>query len=123
MEQSRWQTRKNKRKSYWKRAGIIVALFLIGSYIAVQAYIATRDISKLDHPLPAPTIIYDQNGRVASKVSVSIERIPKHFLEAIIATEDRRFYDHEGIDYFGILRALVHNMKALEWAEAPLHSS
>jgi penicillin-binding protein 2A len=123
LEQSRWQTRKNKRKSYWKRAGIIVALFLIGSYIAVQAYIATRDISKLDHPLPAPTIIYDQNGRVASKISaskmeaVSIERIPNHFLEAIVATEDRRFYDHEGIDYFGILRALVHNIKAGEWAE------
>ncbi len=123
LEQSRWQTRKNKRKTHWKKAGIIIALFLIGSYIAVQSYIATRDISELDHPLSAPTIIYDQNGRVASKISaskmeaVSIERIPNHFLEAVVATEDRRFYDHEGIDYFGILRALIHNMKAGEWVE------
>jgi penicillin-binding protein 2A len=123
LEQSRWQKRKKKRKTYWKKAGIIVALFFIGSYIAVQSYIATRDISELDRSLPAPTIIYDQNGRIASKISaskmeaVSIERIPNHFLEAVVATEDRRFYDHEGIDYFGILRALLRNMKAGEWVE------
>jgi penicillin-binding protein 2A len=123
LEQSRWQKRKNKRKTYWKIGGIILALFLISSYMAVQSYIATRDIRELDHPLPAPTIIYDQNGRVASKISsskmeaVSIEHIPNHFLEAVVATEDRRFYDHEGIDYFGILRALIRNMKAGEWVE------
>lgn len=96
---------------------------LLAATLPFKRILRLRDISKLDHPLPAPTIIYDQNGRVASKISaskmeaVSIERIPNHFLEAIVATEDRRFYDHEGIDYFGILRALVHNMKALEWAE------
>lgn len=122
-QQSRWQARKNKRKRHWLLNGAVFAVFIVGVYLAMQWYIATRDISALQNPLPAPTVIYDQNGRVASKISsskmewVPIERIPNHFLEAVVATEDRRFYQHHGIDYYGILRALVRNMKAGEWAE------
>jgi penicillin-binding protein 2A len=122
-QQSRWQARKNKRKRHWMLIGAVFAVFIVGVYLAMQWYIATRDISALQNPLPAPTIIYDQNGRVASKISsskmewVPIEQIPNHFLEAVVATEDRRFYQHHGIDYYGILRALIRNMKAGEWVE------
>ncbi len=122
-QQSRWQARKNKRKRHWLLTGAVFAVFIVGVYLAMQWYIATRDISALQNPLPAPTIIYDQNGRVASKISsskmeeVPIERIPNHFLEAVVATEDRRFYQHHGIDYYGMLRALFRNIKAGGWAE------
>src|SRR3546814_9910812 len=49
--------------------------------------------------------------------SVRLEELPPHLPHAVLATEDRRFYDHPGIDVFGILRALVHNIMAGEVRE------
>src|SRR5262249_48975962 len=39
--------------------------------------------------------------------AVSLEEIPDHLIKATLATEDRRFYDHFGIDILGTLRALM----------------
>ena len=38
--------------------------------------------------------------------------IPRHVKQAIIAIEDARFYSHPGVDFIGIFRALVHDIKA-----------
>jgi penicillin-binding protein 1A len=43
---------------------------------------------------------------------VSLKSLPPYFSRAILATEDRRFYDHLGVDVIGILRALVKNVFA-----------
>jgi penicillin-binding protein 1A len=42
----------------------------------------------------------------------SVAELPKAVAAAVIATEDRRFYDHVGIDVIGIARALVANLRA-----------
>ena len=44
--------------------------------------------------------------------TVYAESLPKHISHAVIATEDRRFYSHHGIDIIGIIRAFVSNIKA-----------
>jgi penicillin-binding protein 1A len=44
------------------------------------------------------------------RVFVKIEDVPKHMKQAILAIEDDRFYEHSGIDYIGITRALVSNL-------------
>ena len=44
--------------------------------------------------------------------SVPVEELPDHLVKAVLGTEDRRFYDHYGIDPLGILRALITNAKA-----------
>nr|WP_083656816.1 PBP1A family penicillin-binding protein [Mongoliimonas terrestris] len=44
--------------------------------------------------------------------SVPLELLPPHLLQATLATEDRRFHEHFGIDVFGTFRALVTNAKA-----------
>src|SRR5262249_38951241 len=44
--------------------------------------------------------------------SIPLEDMPDHLLKAVLATEDRRFYDHFGIDVPGTLRALVTNARA-----------
>ncbi|PZO00253.1 MAG: penicillin-binding protein [Hyphomicrobiales bacterium] len=44
--------------------------------------------------------------------SLSLEEMPDHLLKAVLATEDRRFYDHFGIDIFGTLRAVTVNARA-----------
>jgi len=44
--------------------------------------------------------------------AVPLDEIPDHVIEAVLATEDARFYEHFGIDILGTLRALVANVQA-----------
>ena len=44
--------------------------------------------------------------------TVELEEMPDHLIKAVLATEDRRFFDHFGIDVFGTLRALQANAQA-----------
>lgn len=44
--------------------------------------------------------------------SVPVDELPDHFVKAVLATEDRRFFTHFGIDIFGTLRAIVENARA-----------
>ncbi|WP_452303822.1 transglycosylase domain-containing protein [Microbaculum marinum] len=43
--------------------------------------------------------------------SVPLDEIPDHMIKATLATEDRRFYEHFGIDVMGTFRALIENMR------------
>lgn len=94
----------------------IVTTFTICVLLILNVFIWTTDVSKLENPVPQPTIIYDQAGSVASKIStsniegVSIKQIPSNLINAVISTEDQRFYDHHGINYVGIARAMVKNL-------------
>ena len=57
-----------------------------------------------------------ENGEIASKISnskiegVGIKQIPKDVIQAVVATEDQRFYKHNGINYFAIMKAFFKNM-------------
>jgi len=44
--------------------------------------------------------------------SVSFEQLPQYLIQAVLATEDRRFFDHFGVDVMGTLRALTVNARA-----------
>jgi penicillin-binding protein 1A len=44
--------------------------------------------------------------------SVPLDEMPDHLIKAVLATEDRRFYEHFGIDFLGTFRALVTNAEA-----------
>jgi penicillin-binding protein 1A len=44
--------------------------------------------------------------------SIPLEQLPDHFIKAVLATEDRRFFTHFGIDVVGTLRALTVNARA-----------
>ncbi|MBI3326580.1 MAG: transglycosylase domain-containing protein, partial [Nitrospinae bacterium] len=48
---------------------------------------------------------------------VKLAEIPPHLLHALIAVEDRRFYQHRGIDWISMLRALYRNLRAREVTE------
>lgn len=112
-------------KKLWNRLSSKGFLFKILSIVAALAVcflfimnilIWTSDVSKLEDPAPQPTIIFDQKGEAASKISVSniegvsIKQIPANMIHAVIATEDQRFYKHNGINYFGIAKALLKNL-------------
>ncbi len=44
--------------------------------------------------------------------SVPIDELPDHLIKAVLATEDRRFFDHFGIDFLGLARAMTENARA-----------
>lgn len=90
------------------------ALVILG-FLVLNIMIWSTDVSKLEDPAPQPTIIFDQHNKVASKVAasniegVSIKQIPDQLIQAVISTEDQRFYKHDGINYFAIAKAFVQN--------------
>jgi len=44
--------------------------------------------------------------------SAPVDQLPDHFIKSVLATEDRRFFDHIGIDFLGLARAMTENVKA-----------
>lgn len=97
---------------------LFVLLVVLGMFAVLHAFANNVDISKLKIEIPQATVFFDINGKVASKVSansnegVSIKQVPKYMQNAVVAIEDRRFYEHHGIDFVGIARALFRDIKA-----------
>ncbi len=62
--------------------------------------------------LEASSIIYDRNGGELGKLSmfnrtpVKLSEVPAHFKKALISQEDARFYEHNGVDWYGLTRAV-----------------
>lgn len=112
---SRRAGKKRRRK---KRAVIVLAVAAVLFLIVVNTAVALTDISALKDAAPHPTVIYDREGRAVTEITASkkeavdIERVPTHLVQAVVATEDHRFYRHSGIDYVGTFRALLHNLFA-----------
>jgi penicillin-binding protein 1A len=72
---------------------------------------------------PIKTLVYDARGRVLhefykeNRSPVPLARIPRHLVNATIATEDRSFYQHWGIDIWGIARAAVTDLMHMKIKE------
>jgi penicillin-binding protein 1A len=49
---------------------------------------------------------------IIQRESVPVDELPDHVIKAVLATEDRRFFDHYGIDALGLMRALSENVRA-----------
>jgi penicillin-binding protein 1A len=58
-------------------------------------------------------------GRLTSvrRINVPLSQVPRHVQQAFIATEDRRFYDHNGLDWRAFVRAVTRNVTSLEMRE------
>lgn len=71
-------------------------------------------------PLQIPLRIYSRDGRLIEEVGerrrilVTYDELPPFVVDAFVAAEDGRFFEHSGIDYQGILRALVLLVKSGE---------
>jgi membrane peptidoglycan carboxypeptidase len=94
-------------------ASIALYHFLKPYYLKAQTY----DLSKLED-FDVTTVFYDRNGEeigrlfVEDRILLKHDQIPDLMREAVIAVEDKRFYKHDGVDYFGLFRAFWANVKA-----------
>jgi penicillin-binding protein 1A len=72
---------------------------------------------------PVVTSIYTRDGRLMGefyterRIEVPYSRFPKQLVMAFVAAEDARFFEHPGVDLFGIVRAFVRNVEAGEIVE------
>ncbi len=89
----------------------------VGGMLVWFASLDIPDIGSLAAYRPAEaSIIYDRHGREVARVYdqyrivVGLDQMPPLLPRAFIAAEDARFYEHEGVDLFSILRALLHNL-------------
>lgn len=112
-----------KNPKFWSRLGIVVLLLIILISGGITIYISSLDISKLQIPLAQPSYLYDQKGNRISQLSssriepISGEQIPLIMKNAIIAVEDRRYYDHKGVDLRSIARALYRDLISGDFSE------
>jgi penicillin-binding protein 1A len=89
-------------------AGISVFLFYAG-------WAATFDMQKVGE-MPERNTVFDFDGKIysrlagANRLKVSLDEISPFFVDALLAREDSRFYQHGGIDWRGIVRALVRDV-------------
>lgn len=66
------------------------------------------------------SLIYSSQGAVIGKVyhqnriNIPFEAIPQHVLDALIATEDKRFFEHEGVDFLSYMRVLFRTLLSLD---------
>jgi penicillin-binding protein 1A len=110
----------------WKLFFSLILVVLFGSAGAVfgLALWATRD---LPHPervqaitQPVKTLVYDIKGRVLhefykeNRSPVPLRTIPRNLVNATIATEDRSFYQHWGVDLWGVARAALTDLAHLK---------
>jgi penicillin-binding protein 2A len=123
----------NALKRWWFSLPLIIRwalgliLFAVITWIVLisifTSWFYSLNISKLAEPLPVPTLIYDKNGKLASQLSttkiepVTIDQIPQQLIDAVVASEDRRFYKHSGVDIRSIARALWRDVRAQEYIE------
>jgi len=94
---------------------------MLGAFAALITYPKLPSLEVLtDYRPKLPLRIFSEDGKLIGEFGeerrsvVRFKEVPKPLVEAILAAEDERFYQHGGIDYAGVLRAMLANFVAGE---------
>ncbi|HEY2139338.1 MAG TPA: PBP1A family penicillin-binding protein [Chthoniobacterales bacterium] len=107
----------------WKLALLglpVVAVFAVLFFYAIWAQ--TFDLKKVGD-MPERNTVFDVDGRIysrlagANRVKVALNEVSPFFIDALLAREDSRFFEHGGIDWRGIARALVRDVMSASTKE------
>src|SRR5213082_539414 len=118
---ARLRSRKITRGNVLFRYGWKITLFILlaGACFAVFLFYGTWaqtfDMKNVGE-MPERSTVYDVDGKIysrlagANRLKVSLSEVSPFFITAVLAREDSRFYAHKGIDWRGIMRALVRDI-------------
>src|SRR5438874_3584837 len=118
---ARLRSRKKTRGNVLFRYGWKITLFILlaGACFAVFLFYGTWaqtfDMKNVGE-MPERSTVYDVDGKIysrlagANRLKVSLSEVSPFFITAVLAREDSRFYAHKGIDWRGIMRALVRDI-------------
>ncbi|MGO0123034.1 transglycosylase domain-containing protein [Desulfothermobacter acidiphilus] len=113
--------RRRKKKLNWFRLFSLLVLLAVTFVVAAGAgavIYSLKDLPAFDPQKltgDSSTLIYDGQGKLITeigsqyRVPVKLGEVPLEVQNAFLAVEDSRFYDHRGIDFRGVLRALRNN--------------
>jgi penicillin-binding protein 1A len=101
----------------------MIGLAILGGVIGTATLIYfSFDLPKIatlaDYRPAIPSTILSKDGHVLAEIGVekreiaNMDEIPKLILEAFLAAEDDKFFEHTGVDYFGVMRAMLANIRA-----------
>src|SRR4029434_9772653 len=100
----------------WK---ISLLLLIAGGGLALLLFYAAWPASfymKKVGAMPERNTVFDVDGKIYSRLAgsnrlrVSLDEVSPYFIDALLAREDTRFYQHPGVDWRGILRALARDI-------------
>ena len=102
------------RKGLWALLSLCFLLLICVSLLYVYAESQLPNVDSLKTvKLQVPLQIYSQDGLLIQeygekrRIPLKYEEIPQTLVHALLATEDQRFFDHPGVDVFGLARATV----------------
>ncbi|MBI1211611.1 MAG: PBP1A family penicillin-binding protein [Alphaproteobacteria bacterium] len=102
--------------------GAIAVLFIsVSAGIALYLYKLSQDLPAYDslanYEPPVTTRVYANDGTLIAEYArerrlfVPIEAIPRRVIDAFLSAEDKDFYSHPGVDFYGVMRAGISNME------------
>ena len=99
---------------FWGCLGLAVIGGIVGGLIVWHLEKTLPDVSVLkDVHLQTPLRVFTSDGKLIAeygekrRIPTPFEKIPPKLVQAVLATEDHRFYEHPGIDIVGLTRAAV----------------
>lgn len=111
---------RKKGRGPFKKVFIILVLAILigvslGTYIAVAKGIPSIEDLKHQRSVAGTRVYADDDTLIAELkvergIYLPLKSIPRHLINAVIATEDSRFWKHKGFDYLAILRAAVKDV-------------
>ena len=96
-------------------SGFAIYLSILASHLKSQA--ATFDLGKLEQ-MESASVILDRNDKIFGQIyvenreTVPYDQLPRDLVNAVVAVEDSKFYQHNGYDLSGITRAALKNFAA-----------
>jgi membrane peptidoglycan carboxypeptidase len=116
LEEANFERNYTAKIKRWKIWTLVLCIGMLIAAVSINSAIALQDISRLQYSLSA-TIAGNAANIDKKMIPVQQEGIllgttPEHVRHAFVAVEDKRFYQHDGIDVKAIARAAITDMKA-----------
>lgn len=112
---------KKKKRSFWKKLLTFILILAIIGVLAVTSFFAYIVLSSPEFDESAfevkeQTLVYDNKGEIIAKLGsqnreiVTYDQLPQVLIDAIIATEDSRYFQHNGVDLPRFIKASVYQL-------------